>query len=384
MQSLLVNSDKNLIVLQPNPLFNNKLDVKTFYRNEKMFNSRSTSTENILKYYNTLLTNEIELNIEPNQFFTEMDAQSYHEDLDSQSSSETFMHLSLSNNTVKTSRFEFNSVGGFKYRELSNHRFDERILSISSSGLIRTECAVLTETAAFLTSSNSTTKTKIMDGLLPLFKVHNSYWRSIKCSYSQPREYFYSDNTQFLSIDSRYRPASTALFASSSLSNNELIFKTDTIVKNYNYHVICCTETLAIIDDRFPKRCVLSMKHTLKNPCLLMKNIQINDSFDFIVVSDSSEIVINQVSIKTGERLASDNHRLKVDTPKEIKYNLSGSYDHTLDRCLNSRLENSRIVGLSAVYYGNSFYLLQARIYFANYYFFQIYIFTFTIIIIIS
>jgi hypothetical protein len=309
-----------------------------------------------------MLADEIELNIQPDEYFTELDTQSFDKE-----SGEIFLNFNMSNNTVKTSRFEFNSSGGHKYREVSLHRFEEKICSISGSSLIRGECAALTDSSVFLTSSILTSKVKIVDGIQPLFRVSpNTNWKSIKCSFAQPREYFYSDNTQVLVIDSRYKPILTPLFASSlSLKNNEMIHRTERFENNYNYHVICCEETLAIVDDRYPKRCVLSLKHALKNPCLFLKNIQLDSSEEtFIVTSDSREILVNQVSIKTGrQKLVSDNHRVKAHTPNEIRYSLPpDSYDRTLDRCLNARLNESRIVGLSAVNCENSFYLFQVWI----------------------
>ena len=108
---------------------------------------------------------------------------------------------------------------------------------------------------------------KVAQNLNPIFKVkkldliNKTEWQAINFGCSHPRDLIYSDNTQVISIDSR-SPSKTTnrkifLATNKDLMPNELINKSDVIKNSNYYHIVHCSEHMALIDDRFADRVVL-------------------------------------------------------------------------------------------------------------------------------
>jgi hypothetical protein len=324
----------------------NKLEIRTFRTTP---NSHVLKPQTVAEWFETIPDERV--------YTTELDTQLFGRD-------EFFTNLSLSNNSVSTCRFEIDPLGACKRKAQVFNNFNTSVVSVSGSQLIRGECAVLTNNSAFRTNTVLlSSKTRLMDGLTPLFRAADgSTWQGIRCGLSQPREYFYSDNTQFLAIDSRCKSVASQLFtvSTANLATNALIHKTDVLRNNTNYHVVYCSDTIEFVDDRYPNRSVLTLQHFLKNPCLLLRNFGFENT-NCIVASDSNDVVVSQVTINQAGPPVSKNHVLKAHTPKEIRLDLrhdDSLCDKTLDKVLSARVRG-QVVALSGFTHENRIYLLQ-------------------------
>jgi hypothetical protein len=261
------------------------------------------------------------------------------------------------------------------------------ISSMRASHLIQGECAVLLQESGdiclltdecIVKSFDDPALIKIASGLKPKFTTKN-LWKSVHFG-AQPRQFIYSDCSQVVSIDSRIKNLGNNLnneifkVSLEYLEFDELISRTQIADNDFYCHLICCSKTFVVIDERYTKQPVLSWKHNLKSSAIFLEDLYMpsfsctfsnnyweqsssNDCSHLALISDACHTYSFQYSTKHN-MFMSFNFPLKLDSPIDMVNYFPESYDKRLSNHIKSRL-SERLVGFSALKYSNSFALFQ-------------------------
>ena len=278
----------------------------------------------------------------------------------------------------------------FDVRMLYDMRFSSifRLRSISSSPMIRGECAFLVDNTNDIfiineslsrsaqldfdrdqTSLIRLSTSSILDSLSPSNSSNPTDWRSVLYG-SQPRELLYADSQCFFSLDARIKSSSyPSKLLFDARHTNELIARVNSLETDFNCFLICTSKRMILKDERYATRPLLEWPHHLKSSpkhlCTIDLSLnrfmgQQNKSnyAHMSVISDSKEIYMNQFSTKLHEMPIVHNLTLKCDDPLDIGLNYAKNYDRCLDRALESRLKEP-IISLEMLKFSNSFALFQ-------------------------
>ena len=250
--------------------------------------------------------------------------------------------------------------------------------------MIRSECAMVLRNSGDIYLLNEDTvearsfidqgkrSMKMASNLHALF-ASESEWKNVSFG-SQPRQFIYSDYSQVLSIDARIKTLGNNInkeifkVPNDWLGSGEIIHRTQIVDNDFNCHLIACTKSLLLIDERFSKRPLLHWPHYLRSPPVLLNNLFVpsenpnssNDSTNFVFLSDTEQIFGHQFSLKLHEAPVSHNFTRKFDSPNDLISCLPENYDKRLNNHLNYRLKKP-IIGLNSLRYKNSFALFQVK-----------------------
>ena len=328
----------------------------------------SIISESILKYNNTNSTNIV--NLKKQNKINHIDLSKFTEfeyfTNDSKESNEVFVNISYGNSKLKTILLKKQNDEILNIESLYKTEFEnENILGISGSEFIKGECAVVTNENIYLTGQYwNNYKEKVATDIEPLFKS------DIKCKNvsfgNNPRHLIYNDYSQVLNIDSRIktnRNKELLKLPCKYLDKNELIYRSKKLQNDFNCHLICCSNSMIVIDERFNNYPLLKWKHNIKSSINLMENFSIDlEDYEtyFCIFSDSKNIFSNQFSLKLNNVPICQNYPLKLDSISDFYRDISECSFHnkTLNRILNQNSQKP-ILGLSHVKKGNSFALFQ-------------------------
>ena len=206
----------------------------------------------------------------------------------------------------------------------------------------------------------------VAQDIYPNFQSTSS-WKNILFG-NHPRNLIYTDYSKLCSVDTRIKQSSsiTELFCLNSEANkkilniNELIERNALLNSDFNAHIICCTNTLLIIDERFTQRPLITWKHHLNFRPIHLNAFSMNYSKNsFILCSDTKEIYAYQFNLNENSMPISNSFPLKVDTLDcDFETYLPKSYDKRLKRHLKRRF-NQPILSMSVVNDGEKFALFQ-------------------------
>lgn len=294
------------------------------------------------------------------------DEENYFSNKSSNSVIDAHLYLNYENKAFKTFYLKLNEENNLEYKILNQLDFEKQsIINISGSSLIRGECAILTNQGNVYLSneltSNEYNLNKIAQYICPKFLSEQNF-RKIEIG-SQPRQFIYSDYSQILSIDSRIKTKlnliSKEIFnpIGNYVDQNELICQTNVVSNDYNKHLICCSKTLLLIDERFTKQPLLSWKHFLKYPSQFLFNVDLETERNIAICSDSNDIYMYQYSSKIDGVPKAFEFDRKIDKPLDIMHNLN-SFDKRLHRFIENRLSKS-LISLDLLPYKNSFAIFE-------------------------
>jgi hypothetical protein len=284
----------------------------------------------------------------------------------SKESNQVFLNVSYSNSKLKTILLDKSNDEMLNIKKLYKIEFEnEKIIGLAGSELIKGECAVVTNNNIYLTSEHlKNYNVKVASDIDPLFKS------DIKCKCvsfgNNPRHLIYTDYSQVLNIDSRVKTNKNKHILKlpcKYLDKNELIFRSKKLENDYNCHLICCSNSVIVIDERFNNYPLLKWKHNIKSSINLLETFSINlDTYEtnFCIFSDSRNVFSNQFSLKLNNVPISQNFPIKLDSPSDYYKDLSelSFHNKVLNRVLNHRSQKP-ILSLSHVKKGNSFALFQ-------------------------
>ncbi len=328
----------------------------------------SIISESILKYNNTNSTNIV--NLKKQNKINHIDLSKFTEfeyfTNDSKESNEVFVNISYGNSKLKTILLKNQKDEILNIESLYKTEFEnENILGISGSEFIKGECAVVTNENIYLTGQYwNNYKEKVATDIEPLFKS------DIRCKSvsfgNNPRHLIYNDYSQVLNIDSRIktnRNKELLKLPCKYLDKNELIYRSKKLQNDFNCHLICCSNSMIVIDERFNNYPLLKWKHNIKSSINLMENFSIDlEDYEtnFCIFSDSKNVFSNQFSLKLNNVPICQNYPLKLDSISDFYRDISECSFHnkTLNRILNQNSQKP-ILGLSHVKKGNSFALFQ-------------------------
>lgn len=392
-----MNNGEDLVMLHPNISHQNQIDVNIYKTQTDLNNAsiadvliqvNSDNLKNDTNYKNNKKSINFNRDNDPNLIINQIQCETFDDEANyfnskkvAQNVKQAFISLNLSNSKVQTFQLQLND-------EYCEEYFDTKLLyevktnsdyisSISSSHLIQGECAVLLEKSGdihLLSDEQRLSKyfedessLKIANGLQPIF-YSKSKWKNVNFG-AQPRQFIYSDHSQVLSIDSRIKSignnSNREIFKLSDkyVEIDELINRTQIAENDYYYHLICCSKTFLIIDERYTKSPMLSMRHNLKSSALYLDNLFLpsadhsQDYTHLAILSDSAENHAYQFSVKNGMFL-SHNFPRKLESPNDMISYLPNSYDKRLANHLKYRLSEP-VIGFSSLRYSNSFALFQ-------------------------
>jgi hypothetical protein len=187
-----------------------------------------------------------------------------------------------------------------------------------------------------------------------------STWSNVRFG-SHPRSIVHGDYSRLVQLDTRLNNASNIveLYDVRKLSN-ELIEYNLALKPYYTTHLLCCTKTMLLIDERFTKVPLLSWKHDLTSESLLnIKQIHVNQfDADLIVCCDLKNILVYNLAMSFNNSPVLFNTALKIDTFRDIESYLPVDYDKTLKYHLDYRL-NKPILGFSAITDCSNFAIFQ-------------------------
>ena len=287
---------------------------------------------------------------------------------------EVLINLCLNGKEIKTISSKFLNESNWCHVNLNNkivdskQFIDECIYSLTSSPHIYGECALALDNKIQLRTLRDDSNFEyfsIVNDLQPNF-VSKCNWKNILFG-SHPRNFIYTDYSRLCSIDTRLNPETTTEFFSINneankkfLNLNELIERNYLMATDLNAHVICCTNTLLIIDERFSSRPLLTWKHHLNSRPIHLNAFSFDDSNNSVLLcSDETQIYAYQFNLNENSLPISYNFPLKIDTlESDFQTYLPKNHDKRLKRHLNCRLEQP-ILSMSVVSDNKSFALFQ-------------------------
>lgn len=388
-----MNNGQNLITLYPNSRSQHMIDLNNF----KIQTDTKSNTHSIAdlllsvsgdsnpknKSKQTLNLNDRQSNKKIKQIQCKSnDQDTYHGEPDV--TAETVVSVNLSNSCVQTFLLQLTETECFRTKLLYEVQSDNDSIScMRASHLTEGDCAVLLEKSGdihLLTEANCNLKSfedpsslKIASGLASNFGTKN-LWKNVYFG-AQPRQFVYSDCSQVISIDSRIKTLCNShgkeIFKVSldDLDIDELVMRTQIADNDYFCHLVCCSKTFLVIDERYTKQPVLSWKHNLTMPAVYLEDSFIpssgqfnptgKDYSHFALLSDSRQTYAYQYSTKH-DMYMSFNFPLRLDSPIDMIGHLPESYDKRLLNHLKHRL-NEPVVGFNTLKYSNSFALFQVN-----------------------
>jgi hypothetical protein len=282
---------------------------------------------------------------------------------------EFLTNVSLNGTKIKTilSKLEENN-------NLENKIIDEKdfnngyIYSLASSPHIYAENAVLLDNEILLKELRDNTSFEyksVIKGLNPNFES-KSEWKNVLFG-SHPRNIIYADYSKLNSLDMRLKTVNVGeIFSINSDTNksflniNELIERNCIMNTNFNAHIICCTNTLLIMDERFTNRPLLTWKHHLNLRPVHLNAFSLKDTNNSVLFcSDMNEIYAYQFNLNENSMPISFNFPLKVDTlDRDFETYLPKNYDKRYKRHFSSRFKQP-ILSISTVQDDDKFALFQ-------------------------
>ena len=245
--------------------------------------------------------------------------------LQTKNAEQYFTMLNLENRVAQMNLLEIETNQPLSFRNLYELNFEKHDLShVEVSRYIKGECALLYDKVIYLANQTCGNDLKRLSRISPKFEPlfsTNHHWNSVKFG-SGPRQLIYSDSTQIISIDSRVanltNKTPTNMF---SLPNkflyetNEFIYRTQTCS---NLHIICCSKSIAIVDERFPNRPLLTWKNPHQTPVVHLDVVDLFDEARAIISCDESEVYSHLFSLKH-EVPISFNYPQMLSTSSKLK-----------------------------------------------------------------
>ena len=247
---------------------------------------------------------------------------------------------------------------------------NENIHSMASSQHTSGECAFVfgnkNEIVLRLMHDDSTFEyTSVAKDIYPNFES-TSNWKNVAFG-NHPRNIIYTDYSKLCSIDTRLKQSSIIELFCLNSENNKRILNIDELIErntllnsNFNAHIMCCTNTLLIIDERFTSRPLITWKHHLNLRPTHLNAFSMNDSNNsFILCSDTKDIYAYQFNLNENSLPISNSFPLKLDTLDcDFETYLPKSYDKRLTRHLKRRF-NQPVLSMSVVNDDEKFALFQ-------------------------
>lgn len=365
VSSFFLNSYSNMVIARATNKDKNLIEIDLYQQNEPICSNDANFVKNFRK------KNTIEIEDCENYDLIQIDARTFDEDnyfknKSVNSAIDAHLFLNYENKAFKTIYLSLNEENNLQYKILNQLDFERQsIVNISGSSLIRAECAILTDQGNVYLSneftSNEYNLTKIAQNIGPKFKSVENF-KKIEFG-SQPRQFIYSDYSQVLSIDSRLRSKLNFISreildpAGKFLEQNELVCQTNVVCNDYNKHLICCSKTLLLIDERFAKKPLLSWKHFLKSSTQYLLNVSLESSRNIVICSDSNSVYLYQFSNKLDGVPKAFEFDRKIDIPLDIIGKLE-NYDKRYGRIIENRL-NKPLISLDLMQYKNSFVIFE-------------------------
>lgn len=284
---------------------------------------------------------------------------------------ETYLSINYRVKFLKTYSLEFKEKQ-LKTKLLYNLDFSNEHSSIKShslSRLIRGETAILLNDEVYLRNESNSASIKIATELRPKWDSIINSWQSIKFGLLHPRQFLYTDQTQFISIDSRIRNKSlkrdlfTANLQTNYLNPNELILKTEPVENSSHLNLILCSDTLVLSDERNLSIPLLSWKHFLKNNGPIYLNnwyLPIDGGLNCVSCANSSnECYLYHFGTAANCPPVSFNYTLKLDDFSDYMRSLSDfNCNMQINRILKRRLLQDSVISLSPLKYQDNCYSL--------------------------
>lgn len=385
-----MNSGKNLVLLQPNNtspdlvdaiVYETQMDLNLFDLllpiNISNLKSKMPHSRQTFHFENSSMSDLKIKQIQTRIFDDE--AYYFNNRYVAKDVKEAFLTINLNNTKLQSLKLNIISDAANDYFETKLlhevEALNDYITSISTSHLIAGESAVFLEKSGeihLLTQEleNIKTfndKTRLAANLKPRFESKHD-WKSVHFG-AQPRQFIYSDHSQVLSIDSRIKTKDAhqtrELFKLSTkyVDTHELINRTQIAENECFYHLICCSKTLLIVDERYNKQPLMSWKHHLKHSAMFLDNLFVTNNSElqhYALISDAFSSYAYQFCTKQG-MVVSCNFPYKLDAPIDMINELPETFDKRLDNQLKHRLDE-HIVGFKPLRYSNSFALFQVRL----------------------
>ncbi|RMZ92981.1 TATA box-binding -associated factor RNA polymerase I subunit C isoform X2, partial [Brachionus plicatilis] len=365
ISSCFLNSYSNMVIARATNKDINALEIDLYQQNEP----KCLEGVNFLRNFCQKSTIKIE-DFE-NYDLVQIDVRTYDEEnyFYNQSNNlvrDAHFFLNYENKAYKAICLNLNEDNNLEYKILNQLDFERQsIVNVSGSNLIRGECAILTNQGNIYLSneftSNEYNLSKIAQNMCPKF-VSAQDFRKVEIG-SQPRQFIYSDSSQMLSIDARIRSKlnliSKDIFGTERkyLDQDELICQTNMVCNDYNKHLICCSKTLLLIDERFTKQPLLSWKHFLKSPSQFLSNVSLESARNVVICSDANDTYMYQYSSKLDCVPKAFGFDRKLEKPLDMKATLD-NYDKRLSHFIENRL-NKPLISLDLLSYKNSFAIFE-------------------------
>ena len=205
----------------------------------------------------------------------------------------------------------------------------------------------------------------VCQDIFPNFES-SSNWRNVLFG-NHPRNVVYSDYSKICCIDTRLKPSNTnEIFSINSeiskkfLNINEVIERNVFTKNDFNAHIICCTNTLLIVDERFTSRPLITWKHHLNLKPIHLQTITLNNTNNNIILcSDATDIFAYQFNLNENSMPISYSFPLKIDTLySDFETHLPEGYDKRLKRHFSWRLKQP-ILSMSTVNDNDKFAIFQ-------------------------
>ena len=249
--------------------------------------------------------------------------------------------------------------------------FEQKLLTgVDTSSYIRGECALLYDDAVYLANeqchaSDISRLTQVANNLEPIFRTKFD-WKSVKFG-STPRQLIYSDSSQIISFDSRVKNATTSKSVF-SLPNkflneaNEVIYRTQTLS---NLHLVCCSRSILLVDERCTNRPLLLWKNPHQQPTLYANTVNLIGDTQAIITCDQDEIYAHQFSLKLNQTPISFNYPQKISAPKSTENTNFSDADESQENNNLTLMSNTTNIGYSQINGADFFGIFEVQFIFS-------------------